>query len=115
MPEFFTAERDGRVLVVSIDQLRGDRLDPELPGGLGRLAREGRVYRDAVLDHAILDKVVTVGSGAVLGDARDAGTGTTPTDAPRSRPTAPSARRARSTDRRARCRRRPRARLPVHG
>ena len=41
------------VLVVSIDQLRADRLDPELPGGLGRLAREGRVYRDAVLDHAI--------------------------------------------------------------
>ena len=41
------------VLVLSIDQLRADRLDSELPGGLGRLAREGRVYRDAALDHAI--------------------------------------------------------------
>jgi predicted AlkP superfamily pyrophosphatase or phosphodiesterase len=41
------------VLVVSIDQLRADRLDSELPAGLGRLAREGRFYRDAVLDHAI--------------------------------------------------------------
>jgi predicted AlkP superfamily pyrophosphatase or phosphodiesterase len=40
------------VLVVAIDQLRADRLDHELPGGLGRLAREGRVYREAVLDHA---------------------------------------------------------------
>jgi predicted AlkP superfamily pyrophosphatase or phosphodiesterase len=40
------------VILLVIDQLRRDRLDPELPGGLGRLAREGRVYRDAVLDHA---------------------------------------------------------------
>jgi arylsulfatase A-like enzyme len=35
-----------------VDQLRADRLDPELPGGLGRLAREGRVFADAALDHA---------------------------------------------------------------
>ncbi len=40
------------VILLAIDQLRRDRLDPELPGGLGRLAREGRVYLDGVLDHA---------------------------------------------------------------
>ena len=41
------------VVMVSIDQLRADRLDPELPGGLGRLAREGFVYTNATLDHGL--------------------------------------------------------------
>ena len=41
------------VLLLAVDQLRPDRLETELPGGLGRLMREGRVYTDAVLDHAI--------------------------------------------------------------
>ena len=40
------------VLVLSIDQLRADRLDPSLPGGLGRIAREGRVFADAAHAHA---------------------------------------------------------------
>lgn len=40
------------VLVVVVDQLRRDHLDPALPGGLGRLAREGRVFVDARIDHA---------------------------------------------------------------
>ena len=40
------------VLVISIDQLRRDRLHAELPGGLGRIVRRGRVYERAVLDHA---------------------------------------------------------------
>jgi hypothetical protein len=40
------------VLVISIDQLRADRLSPELPGGLGRLAREGRLFADAAHDHS---------------------------------------------------------------
>jgi predicted AlkP superfamily pyrophosphatase or phosphodiesterase len=40
------------VVIIAIDQLRRDRLDPTLPGGLGRLAREGRVYRQGTLDHA---------------------------------------------------------------
>jgi len=40
------------VLLLVVDQLRADRLDPSLPGGLGRLAREGRVFPDARLDHA---------------------------------------------------------------
>lgn len=40
------------VLVVAVDQLRSDRLDPGLPGGLGRLAREGRVFAEAAHAHA---------------------------------------------------------------
>ena len=46
-------ERPSLVVIVAIDQLRRDRLDPALPGGLGRIAREGRVYEDALLDHAV--------------------------------------------------------------
>jgi hypothetical protein len=38
--------------VLSIDQLRSDRLDPTLPGGLGRIAREGRSFADAAHAHA---------------------------------------------------------------
>ncbi|XOV87820.1 MAG: alkaline phosphatase family protein [Pseudomonadota bacterium] len=41
------------VLVIVVDQLRPDRLSADLPGGLGRLMREGRVYVDAALDHAV--------------------------------------------------------------
>jgi hypothetical protein len=37
---------------VVVDQLLPSALDPTLPGGLGRLAREGRVFRDAALAHA---------------------------------------------------------------
>jgi predicted AlkP superfamily pyrophosphatase or phosphodiesterase len=40
------------VLLVAVDQLRADRLEAALPGGLGRLRREGRVFVDAALDHA---------------------------------------------------------------
>jgi hypothetical protein len=40
------------LVIVSVDQLRRDRLDASLPGGLGRLAREGRVFTRAVVDHA---------------------------------------------------------------
>ena len=43
------------VLVLAVDQLRADRLDPALPGGLGRLAREGRVFSDAALAHAMTE------------------------------------------------------------
>jgi predicted AlkP superfamily pyrophosphatase or phosphodiesterase len=43
------------VLLLVVDQLRPDRLDAALPGALGRLAREGRAYRDAVVDHAVTD------------------------------------------------------------
>lgn len=40
------------VLLLVVDQLRPEALDPARPGGLGRLAREGRVFVDALLDHA---------------------------------------------------------------
>lgn len=43
------------VLLIAVDQLRRDRLDGRLPGGLGRLAREGRVFSDGVLDHAMTE------------------------------------------------------------
>ena len=39
------------VLLIAIDQLRNDRIDASLPGGLGKLAREGKMYTDASLDH----------------------------------------------------------------
>lgn len=41
------------IVVVSVDQLRRDRLDPESPGGLGRVVRQGRVFTNATLNHAI--------------------------------------------------------------
>ncbi len=53
-------------LLIVIDQLRADRLDPSLPGGLGRLAREGRVFSDAAFDHANTETCpghVAVGTG----------------------------------------------------
>jgi len=43
------------VVVLVIDQLRPDRLDRGLPGGLGRLLREGRSFSGALLDHAHTD------------------------------------------------------------
>jgi predicted AlkP superfamily pyrophosphatase or phosphodiesterase len=42
-------------LLVVVDQLPADRLDPALPGGLGRLAREGRLFSDAAHAHAVTD------------------------------------------------------------
>ena len=40
-------------LLIVVDQLRPDRLSADLPGGLGRLVREGFVYSAASLDHAL--------------------------------------------------------------
>jgi len=40
------------VVVVVVDQLHRDRLTADLPGGLGRLAREGTVFARAELAHA---------------------------------------------------------------
>jgi hypothetical protein len=37
-------------LLLVVDQLPRDRIDADLPGGLGRLVREGRVYTEAALD-----------------------------------------------------------------
>lgn len=66
------AENPRLVLVIIVDQLRRDRLDPGLPGGLGRLAREGRVYADAALAHALTETCsgyVTLLSGRHPGHA----------------------------------------------
>ncbi len=49
------AEAPRLVVLLVIDQLRPDRIGPELPGGFGRLTREGRVFRQAVLDHAMTE------------------------------------------------------------
>jgi predicted AlkP superfamily pyrophosphatase or phosphodiesterase len=43
------------VLLLAVDQLRPERVSSELPGGLGLLAREGRVFTDAALDHAMTE------------------------------------------------------------
>jgi hypothetical protein len=43
------------VVVLAIDQLRSDRLSEFLPGGIGRLTREGRVFLDAALEHAFTE------------------------------------------------------------
>lgn len=40
------------VVLISIDQLRADRATSALPGGIGRLMREGRVFADAAHAHA---------------------------------------------------------------
>lgn len=43
------------VLVIVVDQLIPEHLDPDLPGGIGRLAREGRVFTDAAHAHAFTE------------------------------------------------------------
>lgn len=50
-----SADADGPSLIVllAIDQFRNDRIDSTLPGGLGLIAREGRVFTDASLDHGL--------------------------------------------------------------
>jgi len=49
----YPAEKPALVLLIAIDQFRNDRIDASLPGGLGKLAREGRIYTDASLDHGL--------------------------------------------------------------
>ncbi len=46
------AEQPRLVLLVAVDQLRSDRLTADLPGGFGRLVREGRVFSEGALEHA---------------------------------------------------------------
>ncbi len=54
---FTSAELHARepslVVLVAVDQLIPDRLTASLPGGLGRLMREGYIYTNATLDHGI--------------------------------------------------------------
>lgn len=44
--------REGLVLVIVVDQMRADELDRTLPGGIGGLARRGRVFEEALVAHA---------------------------------------------------------------
>lgn len=46
------AETPRLVVLIAIDQLRPERMDAGLPGGLGRIARDGRSYPESVLAHA---------------------------------------------------------------
>lgn len=41
------------VVLVAVDQLRKDRVTAALPGGLGRLLRDGRNFVDSDLDHGV--------------------------------------------------------------
>jgi len=47
-----TADSPRLIVVIAVDQLRSDRLSTSLPGGLGELARSGRVFSNTSLDHA---------------------------------------------------------------
>jgi arylsulfatase A-like enzyme len=49
------AERPRLVVLVAVDQLTRQRVTADLPGGLGRLVREGRLFADSALDHAITE------------------------------------------------------------
>jgi hypothetical protein len=63
------------VLVV-VDQMRGDYLDrfgAGMPGGLGRLAREGVVFTDAYQDHAVTE--TALGHSTLLSGRPPASTG----------------------------------------
>jgi predicted AlkP superfamily pyrophosphatase or phosphodiesterase len=61
------------VLLLAVDQMHRDRLDAELPGGLGRLRREGRVYTEAALDHAMTE--TCAGHATMLTGRHPAGAG----------------------------------------
>lgn len=52
------------VVTITVDQLRPDRLSSSMPGGLGRLLQQGRVYDDAYLAHAVTN--TCPGHAAVL-------------------------------------------------
>jgi predicted AlkP superfamily pyrophosphatase or phosphodiesterase len=66
-------ERPALVLVISIDQMGRERLDPGLPGGIGLIARQGRIYANALLDHAITE--TCPGHATILSGRNPATTG----------------------------------------
>ena len=41
------------IVLLAVDQLRADRINATMPGGLGRLMREGYVFSEATLDHGL--------------------------------------------------------------
>lgn len=44
-------DKPALVVVISIDQMRRDRVDPEMPGGIGKIL-QGRQFTESQLDHA---------------------------------------------------------------
>lgn len=48
----YGADKPSLVVVVSIDQMRRDRLDAKSPGGIGKIL-QGRNYVESVLDHGL--------------------------------------------------------------
>jgi len=48
----YAADKPSLVVVISIDQMRRDRLDPEFTGGIGKIL-QGRNFVDSQLDHGI--------------------------------------------------------------
>ncbi len=60
------------VITLVVDQLRPERLSEDMPGGLGRLMREGRVYSEATLDHGLTNTCpghVVISTGVYPGKA----------------------------------------------
>lgn len=55
LPTAGGAEPPALSVLIVVDQLRRDRVVETLPGGLGRLVREGRVFRNGELAHAIAE------------------------------------------------------------
>jgi len=68
-PSSGSAEDPALVVLITVDQLRGDYIDrwgEQLNGGLSRLARTGAYYPNAVHDHAITETApghASIGSG----------------------------------------------------
>lgn len=52
-PSMSDVPRPKLIVVVSVDQLRRDRLDADSTGAFGRLLSQGRVFTEAQLDHAV--------------------------------------------------------------
>jgi MYXO-CTERM domain-containing protein len=64
------------VVIIAVDQMRGDYLDrygPQFTGGLARLAREGAVFTQAYQDHAMTS--TAAGHASMLSGRYPASTG----------------------------------------
>jgi hypothetical protein len=71
------AQRPKLAVLLVIDQLRPDALDGALPGGLGLMVREGRVFTNAMHDHGLTE---TCPGHVALGTGRHPGPAGTPSN-----------------------------------
>ena len=53
LPSASDQTRPKLIVVVAVDQLRRDRLNADSTGAFGRLLKQGRVFTNAQLDHAV--------------------------------------------------------------